>query len=330
VDDPPFHSESFRTPVHTYGIFNLSSVPVCSFWRTPSRHDIFDRLGMSPNQPTSSYVPITSTAYTVPLNHFNGTTSNFVTASELLLVGTHTILPLQFTSSTTVPQVAHFSTGSSGTIQALIGTPLPLRSNPSLPPRYNALSSSIPNPTQGPSGGPSLFIPPGYKYASSFVPTSSQVLPGGASLPPTLGGSNRPSPSSSNLLGGTSHFVTYGYQLPVGGQPQVGGKPQFGGHNPFYGKYTPGLQTQPWNFPFQGNQQLPGGKILNQIILYPLISDILIQALLILPGVKFPNIMLISKVACYWPSTKFEETLVVFDHFGNSTGWSKRECLGEA
>jgi hypothetical protein len=298
--------------------------------RTPSRSDIFDKLGMIPNQPTSPHIFVTSTDYTVPLNQFTSTTINISTVLDQLLVGTHIVLPSQFTSSTTVPQVAPFSVRSSVTIQDPIGTPLPLRSNPSLTPRYNALSSSIPNPTQSPSGGPSLFIPPGYKYASSFVPTSSQVLPGGASLPPTLGGSNRPSPSSSNLLGGTSHFVTYVYQLHVGGQPQVGGKPQFGGHNPFYGKYTPGLQTQPWNFPFQGNQQLPGGKILNQIILYPLISDILIQALLILPGVKFPNIMLISKVACYWPSTKFEETLVVFDHFGNSTGWSKRECLGEA
>jgi hypothetical protein len=27
-----------------------------------------------------------------------------------------------------------------------------------------------------------------------------------------------------------------------------------------YGKYIPRLQSQPWNFPFQGNQQPPGGK----------------------------------------------------------------------
>jgi hypothetical protein len=27
-----------------------------------------------------------------------------------------------------------------------------------------------------------------------------------------------------------------------------------------YVQYTPRLQTQPWNFPFQGNQQPPGGK----------------------------------------------------------------------
>jgi hypothetical protein len=51
VDDPPFQSESFRTSVHTARILNPSSVPVCSFWRTSSGHDVFDKLGMRPNQP---------------------------------------------------------------------------------------------------------------------------------------------------------------------------------------------------------------------------------------------------------------------------------------
>jgi hypothetical protein len=124
VDEPPFHSESFRTLVQTFGIFNPSPVPVCSFWRTASRHDIFDKLGMSPKQPTSPHIPVTSTTYTVPLSHFTGTKINIVTFSDPLLVGTHTILPLRFTSSTRVPQVAPFSIGSSVTIQALIGTPL--------------------------------------------------------------------------------------------------------------------------------------------------------------------------------------------------------------
>jgi hypothetical protein len=34
VDDPPFQSESFRTLVHTDGIFNLGSTHVCSLWST--------------------------------------------------------------------------------------------------------------------------------------------------------------------------------------------------------------------------------------------------------------------------------------------------------
>jgi hypothetical protein len=80
--------------------------------------------------------------------------------------------------------------------------------------------------------------------------------------PPPPRGYNHPGPSSSNQVGGTSHYVASSFQIPIGGQSQVGGKPQVGGHNPMYGKYIPGLQSQPWNFPFQGNQQLPGGKTL--------------------------------------------------------------------
>jgi hypothetical protein len=94
VDDPPFHSESFRTPVHISRIFNPSLVPVHSFWRTSSRHDIFDKLCMSRIQPMSSHMPITSTSYTVSMDHFTGMTSNVVMVSYSLLVGTHTILPL--------------------------------------------------------------------------------------------------------------------------------------------------------------------------------------------------------------------------------------------
>jgi hypothetical protein len=171
MDEPPFPSEAFRTPVQTSGIFNPRLVPVCSLWRNASRCDIFDKLGMIPNQPTSPHVIFTSTAYIIPINHFAGTTSNIVTVSDPLLVGTHTILPLQLTSSTTVPQVAPFSARILVTIQAPIGTPLPSRSNPSLPPRYNALIISITNPTQGPSREPSLFFRPGYNVVSDFIST---------------------------------------------------------------------------------------------------------------------------------------------------------------
>jgi hypothetical protein len=84
--------------------------------------------------------------------------------------------------------------------------------------------------------------------------------------PPSYGGYNHLGPNISNQFGGTSHSVTSGFQIPVGGQPQVegesqvGGQPQVGGHNPVYRKYTSILQSQPWNFPFQGNKQSPGGK----------------------------------------------------------------------
>jgi hypothetical protein len=155
------------------------------------------------------------------------------------------------------------------TTQYDIRMPLLLISNLSLPPGYNALNNSIANPTQGPSRGSNVFVPPGYNDASSFVPTPTQVLYRGSIIPPPPGGSNIPSPSISNTLGGTSHSVTSSFQLPVGGQPQVGH------HKPIYGQYIPILKTQPWNFPFQGNHKLPrgggGGGILNLILVYPLI-----------------------------------------------------------
>jgi hypothetical protein len=108
MDEPSFRSESFITPIQNSRIFNPSSIPFCSLWRTPLGRDIFDKLGMSPNQPTSPQVLVTSTSYTVPPNNFNGKTSNIDKVSDLLLVGTHTILPSQFTNSTIVPQVVPF------------------------------------------------------------------------------------------------------------------------------------------------------------------------------------------------------------------------------
>jgi hypothetical protein len=53
----------------------------------------------------------------------------------------------------------------------------------------------------------------------------AQVLFGGPYVtpPPLLGGSNRHGPSGSNPVGGTSHSVTSGFQIPIGVQPQVGG-----------------------------------------------------------------------------------------------------------
>jgi hypothetical protein len=154
------------------------------------------------------------------------------------------------------------STRSAVITQAPIGTPLPLRPIPSLPLGYHALNTYISNPSQNPFEGANIFVPPGYNVASSYVPTPTQVLSGGPNIPPppSPDGSNRPDLSSSNQIGGTSHFFTSGFQIIVGGQPQVGGPPQVGGHNPMYEKYIPRLQSQPWNFPFQGNQKPSEGK----------------------------------------------------------------------
>jgi hypothetical protein len=139
---------------------------------------------MSPNQPMASQTPVTSTTYTIPLDHFIGTTNNVVTVSDQLLVGSHSILPLHLSNSTMVPKAMPVCVGNTVITQAPIGTPLPLRSNLSLPPGHNALNTSIANPAQNPSGGSNIFVPPGYNAASNFVPTPTQVLSGGPYIPP--------------------------------------------------------------------------------------------------------------------------------------------------
>jgi hypothetical protein len=200
-----------------------------------------------------------SVTYTIPLDHFTDTTSNVTTISNHLLVGSHSILPLQMAHSTMVPRAKTISTGNVVVTQALIGMPLPLRPTPSLLPGYNALNTSITIPTQNPSGGNNIFVSPRYNVATGFVPTPAQVLSGGPYVPPPhfSRGANHPSPSGSNPIGGTGPSATSGFQISLGGQPQVGGKlqfggqpqigaqpqvggkPQVGGHNPVYGQNIP-------------------------------------------------------------------------------------------
>jgi hypothetical protein len=167
---------------------------------------------VSPDRPMASQVPETSVTYTVPLDHFTGTTSNVTTISDQLLIGSHSIPTIQMAHSTMVPQATTIPTRNVTSLQAPIGTPL--RPNPSFPPGYRALNTSVSITTQVPSRGSGLFVPPGYNVAVGFVPT------------PSLGGFGL---GGSNPIGGTSHSFTSGFQIPVGGQPQTGGKPQFGG-----------------------------------------------------------------------------------------------------
>jgi hypothetical protein len=96
VENPLFQGESFRTPTLTIGTSNPSSIPL-------TVRDIYDNLGSSPDQPTTSQVHETSIIYTVPLDHFTGTTSNVTTVSDWLLVGSHLILSLQMAHSMMVP-----------------------------------------------------------------------------------------------------------------------------------------------------------------------------------------------------------------------------------
>jgi hypothetical protein len=136
VEDPLFQSESFRTPVHTVEISNPSSIPL-------TVHDLYENLGSSPDRPMASQMPETYVTYTVPLDHFTGTTSSATVVPDQLLVGSHSIIPLQRAHSIMVPQATMVSTGNVVVTQAPIGTPLPPRPNPSLPPRYRALNTSI-------------------------------------------------------------------------------------------------------------------------------------------------------------------------------------------
>jgi hypothetical protein len=85
VEDPLFQSESFRTPTHTVGTSNFGSIPL-------TVRDLYGNLGASPDQPMASQVPETSVTYTVPLDHFTGTTSSVTTISDQLLIGSHSIL----------------------------------------------------------------------------------------------------------------------------------------------------------------------------------------------------------------------------------------------
>jgi hypothetical protein len=113
----------------------------------------------------ASQMPEMFVTYMVPLDHFTGTTSSVTVVSDQFLVGSHSILPLQMAHSTTVPRAMTISTENVVITQALIGTPLPPRPNPSLPPGYNALNLSIDISTQNPSRGFGLFVPPGYNIA---------------------------------------------------------------------------------------------------------------------------------------------------------------------
>jgi hypothetical protein len=152
VDDPLFPSESFRTSTHTVGVVNPSSTPL-------TVRDIYDNLGVSLDQPMASQMPEMFVTYTIPLDHFTGTTSSFTDVSDQLLVGSHLILPLYMAHSSMVPQTTMVSTINVVINQYPIGTPFSPRPNPSLPPGYNALNPSIAIPAQNPSEGlTSLFL----------------------------------------------------------------------------------------------------------------------------------------------------------------------------
>jgi hypothetical protein len=184
--------------------------------------------------------PIT---YTVPLNHFTGTTVFSATSSvdpNTLSVGPRSTFSLQTAHSIMVPHISTIPTGNAVVSQAVIGTPITPRPSLSLPFLYRALNSSAVTTTQimprssipiQQTGGTGLG---GFNLLSSTGQsfTSSSQIPG---TPPQAWG----------------HPPTGG-QLLFGGHPHAMGQPQSGAYHQPYGKNV-STTPNPWNIPFPGN-----------------------------------------------------------------------------
>jgi hypothetical protein len=151
-------------------------------------------------------VPIT---YTVPLNHFSGTTVFMATPSpgpNTSSVGPRSTFPLQTAHSTMVPHISTIPVGNAVVIQATIGTPV------------------TPRPTS------SLLF--GYRALNFTTATTTQVMPGSSIPIQQPGGTGL---GGFNPFSSTSQSFTSGYQIPgtlpqAGGHPSTGGKLPFGGH----------------------------------------------------------------------------------------------------
>jgi hypothetical protein len=156
----------------------------------------------------------------ISLDHFSSITWYLFIGLETQAIGPILNIPLHMAHSTMVPHDMTIPTGNTVVTQAPIGMPLSSIPIPYLPHGYNALNTSIPIPTQVPSGASGVFTPPGYNVSFSFILTPSQV-PLGGSYPPFMGGFG---PSGSNPIGGSTLSFTSGYQIPVGRKYNTGGK----------------------------------------------------------------------------------------------------------
>jgi hypothetical protein len=195
-------------------------------------------IGMGANAPIS---------YTVPLNHFTGTTIFMATplvGPSTSSVGPRSTLPLQMAHSTIVPHIPTIPTGNAVVNQAVIGTPVTLR--PTLLFGYRALYAFTATTTQD---------------------TTTQVMLGGSIPIQQPGGIGLGGP---NPLSSTGQSFTSGSQIS-GTLPQVGGHPPTGGQIPFGGKPQSRVYHQPyrknesatpnpWNVPFPGNPQFSTGQ----------------------------------------------------------------------
>jgi hypothetical protein len=209
-------------------------------------------------------------SYTVPPNHFTGTTIFTATppvGTNTPSVGPRSTIPLQTTHSTMAPHIPTILAGNAVVNQAPIGTPVTPR--PTLPFRFKALNASaattaqtttqiIPGssiPIQQPGGtglgGPNSPDNTGQSLTSSFqIP---RALPQTGGHPPT-GGQN---PFRGNPSAG-GHPPTEG-KIPFGGHPHAGGQPQSRVYHQPQGKNV-SATPNPWSIPFQGNPHASMGQ----------------------------------------------------------------------
>jgi hypothetical protein len=127
-------------------------------------------------------------SYTVPLNHFTGTTTFMDTppvGPNIPFVGPRSTLPLQMAHSTMVAHIPTIPVGNAVVNQAAIGTPITPR--PTLPFGFRALNTSTATTTQT---------------------TTTQVMSGSSIPIQQPGGTGLGGP---NLLSGTGQSFTSGF-----------------------------------------------------------------------------------------------------------------------
>jgi hypothetical protein len=186
-------------------------------------------------------------SYTIPLNHFTGTTTFTATLTvgpNIPSVGPRSTLPIQTAHSTMVPHIPTIPADNAVVNQAAIGTPVTPR--PTLPFGFRALNTPTATTTQ---------VMPG-----SSIPIQQ---PGGTSLggPNLLGGTGQSFTSGSQILGTLpqveGHPPTEG-QIPFREHPHAGGNPQSRFYHQPYGQNV-SATPNPWNVPFLGNPQFSTG-----------------------------------------------------------------------
>jgi hypothetical protein len=155
------------------------------FWTTDiSRRDIFI-AGSNVDILVIPELPETSVEDRIPLDHSPITTAYLFTSSDTPSIDPNLTIPLHMSHFTMVPNDTIIPTKTMVASQAPIGTPLSPRPYPSLPPRYNALNSSISIPTHVPSREYGVFSPSRHNPVASFILTLPQP-PSRGSYPPFM------------------------------------------------------------------------------------------------------------------------------------------------